>query len=32
MRGARYKLLPYNSERYKWDGKGDYQQWWYFDA
>jgi hypothetical protein len=32
MRETRYKLLPYDSGRYQWDGKGDYFQWWYFDA
>jgi hypothetical protein len=32
MRETRYKPLPYESERYQWDGRGDYTQWWFFDG
>lgn len=32
LRESRYKILPAEAGRYQWDGKGDYTQWWYFDA
>jgi len=32
MRETRYKILPYDTGHFQWDGRGDYLQWWYFDA
>ncbi|MFH1150485.1 MAG: hypothetical protein V1748_08425 [Actinomycetota bacterium] len=32
MREGRYKPLPYRSERYQWDGRSEYTQWWFFDG
>jgi hypothetical protein len=32
MRETRYKLLPYDSGAYQYDGGDEFTQWWYFDA
>lgn len=32
VRKTRYKILPYDTGRFSWDGTGEYLHWWYFDA